>query len=71
MWTVNITDCAGNTYEPQPYNFSLNTLVPARVANLSVKDAPGVTNWSYTYDQSRLYVSWNANTEKDLATYTV
>ncbi len=67
MWTVNITDCAGNTYEPQPYHFSLNTLAPARVANLSVKDAPGVTNWSYTYDQPRLYVSWNANTEKDLA----
>jgi len=44
MWTVNITDCAGNTYEPQPYHFSLNTLAPARVANLSVKDAPGVTN---------------------------
>ena len=67
MWTVNITDCAGNTYEPQPYHFSLNTVAPARVANLSVKDAPGVTNWSYTYDQPRLYVSWNANTEKDLA----
>ena len=67
MWTVNITDCAGNTYEPQPYHFSLNTVAPARVANLSVKDAPGETNWSYTYDQPRLYVSWNANTEKDLA----
>jgi hypothetical protein len=66
-WTVNVTDCAGNSYEPDPYHFSLDTTVPVRVANLSATDSIGETQWSYTHDSPRLYVSWDANKEGDLA----
>jgi hypothetical protein len=37
------------------------------VANLSVTDALGETPWSYTQDYPELYVSWDADTEEDLA----
>ena len=71
IWTVNVTDCAGNSYEPDPYHFSLDTTVPARVANLSATDSIGETKWSYTHDSPRLYVSWDANKEGDLASVTL
>jgi hypothetical protein len=70
-WTVRVTDVAGNSYEPEPYHFSLDTLSPARVANLSVVDAPGETQWSYTHDSPGLYVSWDANAGGDLAYYAL
>ena len=66
-WTVNITDCAGNNYEPAPYHFSLDTADPGRVSNLSVRDALGETQWSNTHDSPGLYVSWNSNAGGDLA----
>jgi hypothetical protein len=66
-WTVRLTDVAGNSYEPEPYHFSLDTASPARVANLSVIDAPSETQWSYTHDSPGLYVSWDVNAGGDLA----
>jgi hypothetical protein len=45
----------------------LDTVAPARVANLKAIDALGETQWSYTHDYPGLYVSWDANTEEDLA----
>jgi hypothetical protein len=65
-WTVNITDSAGNTYEPQPYHFSLDTTPPERVSNLKVVDTPSETEWSYTRNYPGLFASWDANTEEDL-----
>ncbi len=41
-WTVKVTDCAGNSYEPEPYHFSLDTEAPVRVANLSVRMRLGI-----------------------------
>jgi hypothetical protein len=46
---------------------STDTIAPARVVNLKVMDAPGDTQWSYVDDYPALYVSWDANTEDDLA----
>ena len=46
---------------------STDTIAPARVVNLKVTDAPGDTQWSYIDDYPALYVSWDANTEDDLA----
>lgn len=65
-WTVRITDCAGATYEPDPLYFSVDSVAPAAVANLSVTDALSDTTWYYTYDEPGLYVCWDKNTEKDL-----
>ena len=36
-------------------------------ADLNVVDALGETKWSYANDYPGLYVSWDANTEEDLA----
>jgi hypothetical protein len=60
-------DIAGNNYLPEPYRFSLDTSDPGRVANLSFRDAPGETRWSYTHDSPGLFVSWDANAGGDLA----
>ena len=66
-WTIKITDCAGNSYEPDPYHFLLDTADPGRVENLSVRDTPGETQWLYTHDSPGLYVSWDAKAGGDLA----
>lgn len=65
-WTVRVTDCAGATYEPDPLYFSVDSIAPAAVANLSVTDALSDTTWYYIYDEPGLYVSWDKNTEEDL-----
>lgn len=65
-WTVNVTDCAGRFYEPEPLYFSVDTVSPAPAANLIVKDALSDTTWLYTYDEPGLYVQWDKNTEEDL-----
>jgi hypothetical protein len=70
-WTVNVTDCAGEFYEPNPYSFSVDTIAPAPVANLTVTDALGDTTWYYTYDEPGLYVQWDINNEADFAGYVV
>ncbi len=66
-WTVLITDCADNTYEPDPYYFSLDTMAPTRVANLTAIDVEGQKEWPGTDNYPRLYFSWDKNTEDDLA----
>lgn len=66
-WTVLITDCAGNSYRPDPYYFTLDTIAPESVANLCVTDAVGESEWTYAYDYPAFHVSWDANTEDDLA----
>ncbi len=71
LWTVNITDCAGRTSQPAPITISVDTMIPAPVANLSVTDAPGNTTWYNTSDVPRLYVLWDNNTESDIADYVV
>ena len=65
-WTVNITDCAGRTYQPEPLTFSVDYTAPAPVTNLKVIDALGDTTWYYIYDEPGLYVQWDKNTEEDL-----
>ncbi len=66
-WTMRITDCAGTVSEPIPLLFSVDTTAPAAVANLCVFDALSNTEWYYMYDEPGLYVSWDKNTEEDLA----
>jgi len=66
LWTVCITDCAGNEYEPEPFYFSVDCTAPAAVANLCVVDALSEITWEYTYDEPALYVSWDNNIEDDL-----
>ena len=46
---------------------STNTASSASVANLRVADAHGDTQWSFIDDYPALYVSWDANTEENLA----
>jgi hypothetical protein len=65
-WTVRITDCAGEIYQPEPLYISVDTTAPAPVANLIVTDALSDTTWYYTYDEPGLYVCWDKNTEEDL-----
>lgn len=65
-WTVNITDCAGRYYQPEPLYFSVDCTAPAPVANLIVADALSDTTWYYIYDEPGLYVCWDKNTEEDL-----
>ncbi len=65
-WTVLITDCTGDTYQPDPYYFSLDTEAPERVANLSIINVAGETEWDDS-DRPRLYVGWDENTEDDLS----
>ncbi|MGE5465449.1 MAG: hypothetical protein ACM3QR_00055, partial [Syntrophothermus sp.] len=67
MWTVNITDCTGNCYEPAQYHFSLDSTDPGRVTNLSARDAPGETSWDYISDSPALHVSWDTKSGGDLA----
>ncbi|WP_197074582.1 hypothetical protein [Methanosarcina sp. WH1] len=66
LWTVCITDCAGNVYQPEPFSFSVDCTAPAAVANLCVVDALSEITWEYTYDEPGLYVSWDNNIEDDL-----
>jgi len=65
-WTVLITDCTGDTYQPDPCYFSLDTAAPERVANLSVTNMAGEAEGADS-DYPRLYVGWDENTENDLA----
>lgn len=67
-WTVIVTDSTtGKAYQPDLKTFSVDSVAPACVANLSVKDIPGETYWNGLINSPGLYVSWNASTEKDLA----
>ena len=67
-WTVKVTDCAGDTYEPEePYHFSLDTTFPENITNLQVKDAIGETTWASVTDYPALEVGWNESDEKDLS----
>jgi len=67
-WTVIITDSTtGKTYQPSVKYFSVDSVAPACVANLNVEDALGLTDWRYVVDYPGLMVSWNASTDKDLA----
>ena len=66
-WTVIITDrTTGKTYQPTVKHFSVDSVDPACVANLNVRDALGSTSWYSIRDYPGLVVSWNANTDKDL-----
>lgn len=65
-WTVKVTDCADEIYQPEPLYFSVDSVAPASVANLTVIDAFSDTTWYYTYDEPGLYVCWDKNTEEDL-----
>lgn len=67
-WTIVITDSTtGKTYQPTLKYFSVDSKAPAPVANLKVADIPGETSWIELSNSPGLYVSWNASTEKDLA----
>ena len=66
LWTVCITDCAGDEYQPDELSFSVDYTAPAAVANLCVIDALSEITWEYTYDEPGLYVSWDNNIEDDL-----
>jgi hypothetical protein len=67
-WTVKVTDCAGDTYEPEePYHFSLDTTIPENITNLQVKDAIGETTWASVTDYPALEVEWDENDEEDLS----
>lgn len=63
-WTVLITDCNGDTYQPDPYYFSLDTVAPERVKNLTAIDISG--NGEDADNYCKLYVTWDENTEDDL-----
>lgn len=66
-WTVIITDrTTGKTYQPTVKHFSVDSVDPACVANLNVRDAFGSTSWYSIRDYPGLVVSWNANTDSDL-----
>jgi len=67
-WTVIVTDSTtGRSYQTDLKSFSVDSVAPACVANLNVVDAPGETYWNGLSNSPGLYVSWNASTEKDLA----
>ncbi len=68
-WTVIITDStSGKTYPANVlFDFSVDSVAPAAVANLNVEDALGKTSWQSTRDYPGLMVSWNASTDTDLA----
>jgi hypothetical protein len=67
-WTVRLTDCAGDIYEPEePYHFSLDTTVPENITNLEVKDAIGETTWASVTDYPALEVGWDESGDEDLS----
>ncbi|MDD4497364.1 MAG: hypothetical protein PHV51_04325, partial [Methanosarcinaceae archaeon] len=62
-WTVNITDYAGRSVQPDAKNFKIDSKAPEHVAGLFIEDT--------RYESRNLTVKWNKSEAEDLQNYIV